>query len=59
MPKKIEHVPGTDKFMTLDEIADFVAEAKEAGASGSDIPQGRLSLSGKLQRLVVAVPDGE
>ncbi|MCU8595848.1 MULTISPECIES: hypothetical protein [unclassified Streptomyces] len=54
MPKKIEHLPA-GKFMTLDEIAQFVADAYAAGASGSDIPTGRLSFGGKLQQLVVAV----
>jgi len=55
MRKKIDCVPGTDKFLTLDEIFDFVADAKAAGASGADIPHGRLSLGGKLQRLVINV----
>ncbi|MGW7068730.1 hypothetical protein ACWGII_09105 [Streptomyces sp. NPDC054855] len=59
MAKKIEHVPGIDRFMTLDEIADFIAEAKAAGASGTDIPRGRLSLGGKLQRLVITVSDAK
>ncbi|MFC8873214.1 MULTISPECIES: hypothetical protein [Streptomyces] len=54
MPKKIEHVPA-GKFMTLEEIAQFVADAYAAGATGSDIPTGRLSFGGKLQQLVVTV----
>lgn len=58
MPKKIEHVP-TGKHMTLDEIAAFVADAFAAGASGSDIPQGRLSFGGKLQLLVIEVEQPE
>ncbi|WP_329151247.1 hypothetical protein OIU91_28445 [Streptomyces sp. NBC_01456] len=56
MSKKIEHVPA-GKFTTLDEIAAFVADALAAGAKGSDIPHGRLSFSGKLQRLDIAVAD--
>lgn len=56
MAKKIEHVPA-DKFMTLDEIAAFVADALAAGAKGSDIPHGRLSFGGKLQQLNIAVAD--
>ncbi|MFF9690246.1 hypothetical protein [Streptomyces sp. NPDC014623] len=54
MPKKIEHVPA-GRFMTLEEIAQFVADAYAAGASGTDIPTGRLSFGGKLQQLVVTV----
>lgn len=54
MPKKIEHVPAR-KFMTLDEIAAFIADAFAAGANGADIPTGRLSFGGKLQQLVVEV----
>ena len=54
MPKKIEHVPA-GKFMTLDEISQFVADAFAAGAKGSDVPKGRLSFGGKLQQLVVEV----
>ncbi|MFD3714280.1 hypothetical protein [Streptomyces sp. NPDC058677] len=58
MPKKIEHEPA-GKFMTLDEIAAFVADAFAAGATGADIPTGRLSFGGKLQQLVVNVADPE
>lgn len=58
MPKKIEHAPA-GKFMTLDEIAAFVADAFAAGARGSDVPTGRLSFGGKLQQLVVAVESAE
>lgn len=54
MPKKIQHVPA-GKFMTLEEIAQFVADAYAAGAEGSDVPTGRLSFGGKLQQLVVTV----
>lgn len=54
MPKKIEHVPA-GKFMTLDEIAQFVADAYAAGANGKDIPTGRLSFGGKLQQLSTTV----
>ncbi|MFE4691248.1 hypothetical protein ACFRH6_14460 [Streptomyces sp. NPDC056749] len=54
MPKKIEHVPA-GKFMTLDEIAQFVADAYTAGASGSDVPTARLSFGGKLQQLSTTV----
>lgn len=56
MPKKIEHVPA-GKFMTLDEISAFVADAFAAGANGADIPTGRLSFGGKLQQLTVKVAD--
>lgn len=59
MPKKIEYVPGTDKFMTLDEIADFIADAKAGGASGGDIPKARVSFGGKLQMLAITVPDAK
>jgi hypothetical protein len=58
MPKKIEHAPA-GKFMTLDEIAAFVADAFAAGANGADVPTGRLSFGGKLQQLVVSVADTE
>ncbi|BDH04888.1 hypothetical protein [Streptomyces seoulensis] len=58
MPKKIEHEPA-GKFLTLDEIAAFVADAYAAGANGADIPHGRLSFGGKLQQLVVSVADPE
>ncbi|MFD3517723.1 hypothetical protein [Streptomyces sp. NPDC058657] len=61
MRKKIEHVP-TGKHLTLDELAEFVADAYAAGASGTDVPTGRLSLAGKLQRLAIEVdasPSGE
>ncbi|WP_329032243.1 hypothetical protein OIE71_04685 [Streptomyces sp. NBC_01725] len=54
MAKKIEHVP-TDKYMTLDEIAAFIADARAAGAKGADIPHARLSFGGKLLRLDIAV----
>ncbi|WP_406459744.1 hypothetical protein OH768_33730 [Streptomyces sp. NBC_01622] len=58
MSKKIEHVPA-GKFMTLDEIAAFVADAFAAGATGTDVPTGRLSFGGKLQQLVATVADTE
>lgn len=58
MPKKIEHEPA-GKHMTLDEIAAFVADARASGARGVDVPTGRLSFGGKLQQLVVTVPDPE
>lgn len=58
MPKKIEHVPA-GKFMTLDEISAFVADAFAAGANGSDVPTGRLSFGGKLQQLVAEVADND
>lgn len=58
MPKKIEHVPA-GKFMTLDEIAGFVADAFAAGANGADAPKARLSFSGRLQQLVAEVADTE
>lgn len=58
MSKKITHVPA-GKFLTLDEIAAFVADAYAAGATGSDIPQGRLSFGGKLQQLVIEVEQPE
>ncbi|MFF7171110.1 hypothetical protein [Streptomyces pseudovenezuelae] len=54
MPKKIEHVPA-DEFMTLDEIAAFVADAFAAGASGDSVPKGRLSFGAKLKQLVVEI----
>lgn len=54
MAKKIEHVAG-DKFMTLDEIAEFIADARAAGAAGTDVPHGRLSFGGKLQQLSIAL----
>ncbi|MER5675785.1 hypothetical protein ABT081_02455 [Streptomyces sp. NPDC002238] len=54
MPKKIEHVPA-GKFMTLEEIAQFVADAYAAGARGADIPTARLSFGGKLQQLSTTV----
>lgn len=53
--KTIEHVPA-GKFMTLDEIAEFVADARAAGAQGTDTPGARVSFSGKLQRLQLTVP---
>ncbi|WP_405911349.1 hypothetical protein OG529_04315 [Streptomyces longwoodensis] len=56
MPKKIEHVPA-DRFMTLDEIAAFVADAFAAGAPGHQVPKGRLSFAGKLQQLVVEIAE--
>ncbi|MFF9088634.1 hypothetical protein ACF1BE_19820 [Streptomyces sp. NPDC014991] len=58
MPKKIEHVPA-GKFLTLDEIAAFVADAYAAGAKGSDVPHGRLSFGGKVRQLVVTVDEPE
>lgn len=58
MPKTIEHKPA-GKFLTLDELAKFVADAYAAGANGADIPRGRLSFGGKLQQLVVSVADTE
>ncbi|MEU3289914.1 hypothetical protein [Streptomyces longwoodensis] len=56
MPKKIEHVPA-DRFMTLDEIAAFVADAFAAGATGDQVPKGKLSFGGKLQQLVVEIAE--
>ncbi|MFF2189257.1 hypothetical protein [Streptomyces sp. NPDC058155] len=54
MAKKIEHVP-TGKYMTLDEVAAFIADARAAGAKGTNIPHARLSFGGKLLRLDIAV----
>ncbi|MEU0786500.1 hypothetical protein ABZ341_33600 [Streptomyces sp. NPDC006173] len=54
MAKRIEHVPA-GKFMTLDEIAGFAADAFGAGANGADTANARLSFSGRLQQLVAEV----
>jgi hypothetical protein len=54
MPKRIEHI-AAGKHMTLDEIAAFIADARAAGAAGTAVPHGRLSLGGRLLRLDIAV----
>lgn len=54
--KKIEHKAPKREFLTLDELAEFVREAREAGASGSEVVEVGASFGAKLQRISVEVP---
>jgi hypothetical protein len=53
--KKIEHVAPKKAFMTLDDLAAFVHDAKRSGAAGQEIVEGTVSFGGKLQKLAVEV----
>lgn len=54
MAKKIQH-EASDKFMTLDEIAAFVQDARRAGATGSEIVSATVSFGQKLKDVTVSV----
>ncbi|EST22787.1 hypothetical protein [Streptomyces niveus] len=54
MAKRIEH-PAGGKFMTLDELAAFVADAYACGATGHETVLGKLSLLQKLQKIEVTI----
>lgn len=51
----VSHTFGAEKgkSLTLDEIAAFVADAREAGIPGSATPAGKVRMSGKLHELTV------
>jgi hypothetical protein len=53
--KKIEHKAAKGQKLTLDEVAAFVQDAMQSGASGSEIVGGDFSFGGKLQALSVDV----
>ncbi|MFI8300005.1 hypothetical protein ACIGCZ_29175 [Streptomyces nigra] len=48
---------GDDKDMTLDEIAQFVADAQKAGVPGDRNVRAVLSYSDKIKELTVALND--
>ncbi|MFE0727932.1 hypothetical protein ACFW2X_06710 [Streptomyces antibioticus] len=51
---------GAAKDMTLDEIAQFVEDARKAGVPGDRHVRAELSMSGKIKELAVALsPDGD
>ncbi|MFI1701970.1 hypothetical protein ACH419_39320 [Streptomyces bobili] len=50
---------GEDKDLTLDELAEFVENARKAGVPGSNPVRAELSSSGKIKEVEVAVGDDE
>jgi hypothetical protein len=53
--KKVEHASAKGSFLTLEEVAAFVEDARRSGAVGAQIVHATVSFGGKLQKLVVDV----
>lgn len=54
MPTAIR-ATGDDKNMTLDELAQFVEDARKAGVPGDNPIRAELSTSGKIKEVEVAL----
>jgi hypothetical protein len=54
MVKQIKHV-ADDKVMTLAEIEAFCLDARNTGATGTEIPVATASIGGKVKALTVVV----
>lgn len=54
MPTSIRPT-GEAKDMTLDELAQFVQDARQAGIPGSRNVRAELSFSGKIKQVVIAL----
>lgn len=50
---------GEAKDMTLDELAQFVEEARKAGIPGDRPVRAELSYSGKIKQVEIALTDGD
>ncbi|QJT04370.1 hypothetical protein G9272_32145 [Streptomyces asoensis] len=50
---------GEDKDLTLDELAEFVENARKVGAPGSNPVRAELSTSGKIKQVEVAVGEDD
>lgn len=53
--RRIEHSAPKKQALTLDELAAFVADARHAGAAGSEIVAATVSFGGKLQKISIEV----
>ncbi|MER6438520.1 hypothetical protein ABT275_19510 [Streptomyces sp. NPDC001185] len=49
---------GEDKDMTLDELAQFVEEARKVGIPGNRPIRAGLSCSGKIKQVEIALTEG-
>lgn len=56
MPTAIR-ATGDDKNMTLDELAQFVEDARKAGVPGERTVGAELSTSGKIKQVEVALSE--
>lgn len=50
---------GEDKDLTLDELAQFVENARKAGAPGDNPIRAELSTSGKIKEVEVALVEDD
>ncbi|MEV8042445.1 hypothetical protein AB0P02_01190 [Streptomyces griseoluteus] len=50
MPTTLRAV-GADKDLTLDELADFVKAARDAGVPGDNVLRAALSTTGKIKEV--------
>jgi hypothetical protein len=50
---------GDDKDMTLDELGDFVKQARRAGVPGDNPVRAELSTSGKIKEVEVAFDEDD
>lgn len=53
--KRVELKTVRGQFLTLDEVAAFVQDAKRAGADGAAVVKAAVSFGGKLRRVSVDV----
>jgi hypothetical protein len=53
--KKVEHVAPKKQALTLDDVAAFVADARQSGAAGTEEIDAGITWGGKLQKLAVEV----
>jgi hypothetical protein len=58
MPTSIR-AHGEDKDMTLDELAQFVKDARKAGVPGGRHIRAELSYSGKIKEVEIALSDND
>lgn len=50
---------GEDKDMTLDELGEFVQQARRAGVPGDNPVRAELSTSGKIKEVQVALDEDD
>jgi hypothetical protein len=53
--KRVEHAADKGSFLTLDDMAAFIEDARQSGARGDEVVEVRASFGGKLQKLTVDV----
>lgn len=53
--KKVEHTAPKKQALTLDDIAAFIQDARQSGATGSELVDAGVTWGGKLQKIAVEV----